>query len=80
MKSAFGKASGGGKRSAVRSAVPLPVIVRSLADTTSAALVDISETGASVEGSRLPQPGEDVELGVGELSTFGTVASNLTSA
>jgi hypothetical protein len=74
MHSAFGKASGGGKRSAMRTAVPLPVIIRTLTDTQSAALVDISESGASVQGSKLPEPGEEVELSVGALSAFGRVA------
>jgi hypothetical protein len=74
MKNAFGRASGGGKRCGIRSAVPLPVIIRTLTDTQSAALVDISESGASVQGSNLPHAGEDVELSVGAISTFGRVA------
>lgn len=74
MKSAFGKASGGGKRSAMRAAVPLPAMIKTLTGTQSVALVDISETGASLQGSNLPQAGEDVDLTVGALSTFGRVA------
>lgn len=73
MKTAFGKAGGGGKRSAVRSAVAISVIIRTVADTHAAALVDISETGASLQGSKLPQKGEEIDLTIGALSAFGTV-------
>jgi len=74
MRSAFGKATGGGKRSAPRAGVPIPVIVRTLTTTSSAALVDVSETGARISGSALPRSGEEVDLSFGTLRVFGTIA------
>ncbi len=74
MRKGFGRASGGGHRSAARVAAPLPVIVRTLTSRRCAALFDISETGARLSGEDLPGEGEEVDLTIDTVKAFGTVA------
>jgi hypothetical protein len=69
----FGKAKGGGHRAATRTAVPLPVLVRTIASCRPAALVDISEGGARLKGRDLPPVGEVLDLTVETLRVFGIV-------
>jgi hypothetical protein len=70
----FGKCKGGGRRSATRTAVPLIAVVTTLRESRSAIVVDVSATGAKLQGSNLPQSSEELFLTVEGVVAFGTVA------
>ena len=70
---AFGKASGGGRRAATRSAAPLVVVLSTLSRTYQAVLVDISATGARVSGRELPAAEDVLDVAIGKVKTFGVV-------
>ena len=70
----FGKCKGGGRRSAARTTAPLLALVTTLKDSHSAALVDVSSTGARLRGTGLPHEGEALFISVEHMITFGTVA------
>ena len=71
--SIFGKSTGGGRRSAAREAAPLTAVFTTVTRSHSATLVDISATGARLEGRNLPLEGELVELSMARVRTFGLV-------
>jgi hypothetical protein len=71
---AFGKSNGGGRRTAARSAMPLPAVLMTVTRTERATLADVSCTGAGITGFDLPCKGEVLELLVEQVRVFGTVA------
>lgn len=70
---AFGKASGGGRRTASRETAPLMVLVTRLSSSLEAVLIDLSATGARITGAHLPPVGEEVYFSVLQLKTVATV-------
>jgi len=70
----FGKANGGGRRLAKREAAPVLVSFTTMTGNCSAVLVDVSRTGARLQGGTLPQDGEELVLTMDRLRTFATVA------
>jgi hypothetical protein len=72
--SAFGKSKGGGRRSASRATAPLVAIITTLQGSHSAVLVDLSATGARLQGPRLPGRGEELFVTVDDVVGFGAVA------
>lgn len=70
---AFGKCSGGGRRSAPRELTPLFAIFTTVARSDRALVVDISATGARLHGDYLPSCGEALDLCVEKIRAFGTV-------
>ena len=69
----FGKQGGGGRRTNSREVAPLMVLLTSLSKSYSAVLVDISLTGARLQGPDLPRVDEDLALAIETVRTFGTV-------
>ncbi|WP_284070205.1 PilZ domain-containing protein [Sphingomonas sp. KRR8] len=70
---AFGKASGGGRRTASRENAPLLVLISTLTRTLEAVLVDLSATGARLTGCELPPVGEELYFSVLKLKTVAVV-------
>ena len=70
---AFGKSLGGGRRTAMREAAPLMVLLTTIAKTYQTVLVDISATGARLEGDDLPPVGAELCVTVEQVKTFATV-------
>ena len=70
---AFGKASGGGRRTDTRATAPLMVLISTLARTSEAVLVDLSATGARVTGIDLPPEGEELFFSVLKIKTVAVV-------
>ena len=70
----FGSCRGGGRRSAVRQAAPLMAVFTTVTQSHTAALVDVSRTGARLRGDRLPAKGEDMLLSIDSVRAFGSVA------
>ena len=70
---AFGKSSGGGRRTASREAAPLLVMLTTIAKSYQTLLVDISATGARVKGDDLPPVGAELCVVVEQVKTFATV-------
>jgi hypothetical protein len=70
----FGKAAGGGRRQASRDAMPMPAEVTIVKKRRTAALVDLSSTGARLRGFDLPGEGEIVSLTLDCVRAFGSVA------
>ena len=66
----------GGRRSAPRAEMLLPVWITSLAASRTLDLVDVSATGAKLAGTDLPAVGSDLFLRVGPLDTLATVVWN----
>jgi hypothetical protein len=71
--SRFGKAEGGGRRSAPRAAVPVVAVFTTVTRSHAATIIDISSTGARLAGTNLPQPGEGFNLKLESVITFATV-------
>ena len=71
--STFGKREGGGRRRAIREAVPLIVVLTCRTHSHEAVLVDLSTTGARVRGSELPNVDDDLVLNVEGLAAYGVV-------
>ena len=61
----FGKASGGGRRAAPRTQVPLIVGLSTSTDTQSATLTEISRTGAKLSGVTRIAQGQELEFRAG---------------
>ena len=70
----FGRSRGGGRRCAHREVAPVLVSFTTLTGVCSAVLVDVSPTGARLQGERLPQVGDELVLTMDRLKTFATVA------
>lgn len=62
-----------GRRNNPRAHIELPATVDALSGHRRISLLDISQTGARLEGADLPGTGKDVILRCGEIDTFGTV-------
>lgn len=69
----FGQSSGGGRRSAAREEVPLPVILSTIGTSWCVALVDLSCTGARLRGAHLPPADEYLQVKIESIHVFGTV-------
>lgn len=70
---AFGKASGGGRRTENRAVAPLVVLISTLAQTQEAVLVDLSATGARLTGIDLPSVGSELFFSVLKIKTVALV-------
>lgn len=70
----FGKAIGGGRRQASREPLPVSAVLSRIEQRQLAVLVDFSNTGARLKGSRLPPVGEPVSLLIDCVRAYGTVA------
>lgn len=70
---AFGKRVGGGRRVARRLPIELPALILGLQHSETAALEDLSATGAKLRASDIPSKGDDVWLKVGTVSVLATV-------
>lgn len=70
----FGRCKGGGRRVAGREAVPLIAVLTTVARSHGAILLDLSCSGARLQGHDLPKPGEVLLLAVDGVRSYGTVA------
>src|SRR5687767_11360865 len=71
--SAFGRCGGGGRRGFARQTGPLGAVVSTVTCSRSAVLLDVSRTGARVEGEDLPGPGDELFVTIEYVRAFGTV-------
>ena len=62
-----------GRRSAPRAQLLLPGSAEGLSGHYSVKVLDVSLTGARIEGMRLPDVGRDIILRCGGIDTFGTI-------
>ncbi len=62
-----------GRRSEPRAYLVLPASAELLTGHLRVRLLDLSASGARIEGQDLPEPGKDVVLRCGGVDTFGTV-------
>jgi hypothetical protein len=69
----FGKQMGGGRRFAKREHAPLLAQLATLSTTYRAVLVDVSATGARLQGPELPTEGEELYFRVGDVRTIALV-------
>jgi hypothetical protein len=69
----FGKRSGGGRRLAKRESAPLSARLETISRHFRTVLVDISATGARVQGAELPAVQEQLYFSAGGLRTVATV-------
>jgi hypothetical protein len=70
----FGRSIGGGRRHAPRQALPIPATISSLHATREISVVDLSATGARVQGPQLPSAGDPVSIWMETVRVFGLVA------
>ena len=66
-----------GRRSEPRAYILLPASFEALSGSASVDLLDVSRTGARLEGADLPATGKDIILRCGAIDTLGTVAWNI---
>jgi hypothetical protein len=69
----FGKRKGGGRRAAKREYIPLIAVTTTITGSKSACLVDVSCTGARLQGLGLPRPDEVLEICIEGVRAFGLV-------
>lgn len=69
----FGKANGGGRRSAPRCALPLAAVYSTVSKSASVTVADVSCTGVRLRGTGLPAKGDLVEITMETVRTFGIV-------
>jgi hypothetical protein len=69
----FGKKFGGGRRAAAREELPLPAVVSTIENSVIAELVDLSSTGARLNGTHLPIVGATVSVRLDCVRAFGSV-------
>jgi len=62
-----------GRRGEPRAYILLPASVEALCGCNGVSLLDVSRTGARLEGADLPEVGKDIILRCGVIDTFGTV-------
>ena len=62
------------RRAAERAKIALPASIQTLAGRKNVSLLNLSETGAMLEGEKLPGVGQDVVLKSGQLELLGIVA------
>jgi hypothetical protein len=72
----FGKRLGGGRRDTRRVAIEVPAALTRRSSSGTAVLADVSDTGAKLRGSGLPDAGHDLWVKVGALELFATVIWN----
>lgn len=70
----FGRSNGGGRRQAPREELPIPATISSLHATREVSIVDLSATGARVQGRGLPHAGAPVSIWMETVRVFGLVA------
>jgi hypothetical protein len=70
---AFGKSTGGGRRSSKREAAPLIVLLTTRSKVHKGILVDISATGARIRCDDLPSHNDEGILKVEGVNTFAIV-------
>ena len=70
----FGKSNGGGRRLASREAAPVLASFFTLSRTGKAVVVDVSRTGARLQGRDLPAEGEELIVSLDGVRTYGMVA------
>ena len=63
----------GGSRRALRENILVRVAMMTTTDSMSVDLLDLSKTGAKLQGQNLPAPGQEVIVLVGRLEAFGSV-------
>jgi hypothetical protein len=73
MKSKFGRRAGGGRRASQRASAVLPATLTRLADAAKALLLDVSSTGARVDGAELPDHGTYLLVTLAEVKATATV-------
>lgn len=73
-KARIGDPQSRGRRVNPRAPIRLAASVDALSGHKRVSLLEVSLTGARIEGEGLPAPGRGVILVCGELDTFGTVA------
>ena len=66
-----------GRRAEPRAYLIWPASVEALNGRNSVNLLDVSRTGARLEGTDLPEVGKDIILKCEAIDTFGTVAWNI---
>jgi hypothetical protein len=71
---AFGKSTGGGRRSAKRVTAAQPALLITMADRHRALLFDISQGGAKLRAEKTPPVGTELFLQVGQLDVYARVA------
>lgn len=71
--STFGKAEGGGRRSAPRAPAPLVAVFNTVTHCESAIVIDVSATGVRLSGENFPRPGELLEVVIATVRAFGIV-------
>ena len=69
----FGKARGGGRRGAPRAPAPLTAIVVTVGGSRCHDLVDLSASGARLEGEALPRLGHEVIVTIEQVRAYGRV-------
>ena len=69
----FGKKTGGGRRDFGRESTHLLAILTTVTKSWSAALVDISATGARLRSDEARTMGGELFLSVGRVKAFGTI-------
>lgn len=69
----FGKAQGGGRRSAPREQAPPIAVFTTVARSCRGTAVDVSATGARLRADNVPQAGEVLEVSIDNVRAFGTV-------
>ena len=69
----FGKAQGGGRRTAARIEVPVLAVISSVTRDRQVAIVDVSRSGVRVTAESLPGEGEAVIFRMGKVEAFGIV-------
>ena len=62
-----------GRRDSPRAHIVLPATLDALSGRQHTSLLDVSQSGACLEGKDLPAVGKDVILKCGQVDTFGTV-------
>jgi len=67
-----------GRRAEPRAYIQLRASVEALDGCNSVSLLDVSRTGARLEGTDLPAAGKDVVLRCCAIDTFGTVVWNIS--
>lgn len=63
-----------GRRAEPRAYVVLPASAEAISGHRRVKLLDVSRTGARIEGRDLPATGKDIVLRCGQVDTFGTIA------
>lgn len=71
--STFGKAKGGGRRSAKRVTAPVLAVLSTIERDHRVAIVNISSSGARLSAPNLPAEGEEVIFNANGVSAFGRV-------